>query len=748
MSSDPAPLDSGLARPPGILRLAIPSPLRRLFDYLPAADTALDTLQPGLRFRVSFGRRDVIGFLVEVAAHSPVPAGKLKPVRAQLDVEPLLTPHLMALVRWSAEYYRYPLGEALAAFLPVALRKGELAELRHERLWVPVAEAAGADLGRAHRQIALLDVIGRHPRGISDDALQTLGYTSGLIRALYQRGLIEQISREIEQVHPHPGNDLLQEAPLVLNDEQAVAVDAVNGALGQFSAFVLQGITGSGKTEVYLQVIEAVLRRGEQALVLVPEIGLTPQTVGRFRRRFHVPVLMLHSGLSDRERLDGWLMAQRGHAAIVIGTRSAIMTPLLQPGLIVVDEEHDGSFKQQEGFRYSARDLAVMRGRREGVPVILGSATPALETLHNIAEGRYRCLPLRQRAGGARPPRFELLDICNEHLDEGLSADLLAAMHQHLQRKEQVLVFLNRRGFAPTLMCHHCGWLADCPQCDAHMTLHRTPPHLHCHHCDYQAPVSPRCGECGSHDIKPLGVGTERSEAALQRLFPDTPVIRIDRDSTRRKDALATLLAKVQRGEPCILLGTQMLAKGHHFPKVTLVAILDADAGLFSADFRGMEKMAQLIFQVAGRAGREEQPGRVLMQTHHADHPQLHCLIEQGYEAFAEQELPLRRAAQLPPFSYQALLRAEAVAPGRAEAFLSLARTLLERAGVQGVTLLGPIPSPMERRAGRYRAQLLLSSPRRKPLQQWCGWLVQELEENRLANRVRWSLDIDPLDMF
>ena len=388
--------------------------------------------------------------------------------------------------------------------------------------------------------------------------------------------------------------------------------------------------------------------------MLVPEIGLTPQTVGRFRQRFRVPVSVMHSGLSDRERLDAWLAAGRGHAGILIGTRSAVLTPMQRLGIIIIDEEHDGSFKQQEGFRYSARDLAVMRARTESVPIVLGSATPSLESFHNADAGRYQRLIMAQRAGGASAPGFELLDIRQAELEDGLSLPLLEQIDRHLGRQEQVLVFINRRGFAPTLMCHDCGWQADCPQCDAHMTLHRRPAHLHCHHCDYQAPLLRCCPQCRSANLNPLGAGTERTEEALARRFPSTPVIRVDRDSTRRKDAMQRIVHQVEESGPCILVGTQMLAKGHHFPKVTLVAILDADAGLFSADFRGMEKMAQLMLQVAGRSGRAERPGRVLMQTLHGDHPRLRCLIEQGYSAFARQELEDRRSAGLPPFCYYA----------------------------------------------------------------------------------------------
>ena len=742
-----------------ILRLALPSPLRRRFDYL-APQGGSGVFQPGQRFLVPFGKRELVGLLLETSDQSDIPVEKLRPVIRCLDLKPLLPAHLLELGLWAANYYQHAVGDALCSFLPVLLRKGEPAQFRHQLLWVvadpPSVDPADIDSkpkSPTPKQQQLLDILREHSGGLSTDALKTLGFSQGLLRALKEKELVTRIQRETAPPHsllhkPETKESLLQEAPLVLNTEQQQALDAIAASMGAFQSFLLQGITGSGKTEVYLQLIGKVLERGRQALVLVPEIGLTPQTVGRFRQRFNVPVAVIHSGLSDRERLDAWLMAQQGHAGILIGTRSALLTPLVNPGVIIIDEEHDASFKQQDGFRYSARDLGIMRARSESIPIILGSATPSLESFANAEAGRYQWLKIEQRAGGAVPPEFELLDIRHQSLQDGLSDPLLEQIKKHLQQGEQVLVFLNRRGFAPTLMCHDCGWQADCPQCDAHMTLHRRPPHLHCHHCDYQAPVGAACPECQGLNLNPMGAGTERTEDALKRLFPDVPVIRVDRDSTRRKNAMQSILQQVHDGGPCILVGTQMLAKGHHFPKVTLVAILDADAGLFSADFRGMEKMAQLILQVAGRAGRSDRPGKVVMQTLNGDHPRLCCLIEQGYTAFAQEELIERRAVRLPPFCHYGLLRAEAVAAGRAEAFLQLARMMAEPLTGRQVQLLGPIPSPMERRAGRYRAQLLLYSDQRKALHGVATQLVQLLEQNKHAKKVRWSLDIDPTEMF
>jgi len=535
--------------------------------------------------------------------------------------------------------------------------------------------------------------------------------------------------------------------PPALNAEQQAALDALQASLGTFGVSLLDGVTGSGKTEVYLGLIDAVLARGEQALVLVPEIGLTPQLLARFRARFAVPIAVLHSGLSDRERLDAWLAAREGEACIVIGTRSAVFTPLARPGVIILDEEHDASFKQQEGFRYSARDVAVKRGQLEGIPVLLGSATPSLETLHNARQGRYAHHRLSERAGIAEPPQVAVLDVRAQPMNHGLSMALVNAVRRHLEADGQVLLFLNRRGYAPTLLCHECGWVATCRRCDAHMTLFAGQRRLRCHHCGAERPADPACPACGSEALRPLGAGTERLEEALQGLFPDTGIARIDRDTTRRKGAMQAMLDEVHAGRARILVGTQMLAKGHHFPEVTLVGLIDIDQGLFSADFRATERMAQLITQVAGRAGRAERPGQVLIQTHHPEHPLLQRLLAEGYAAFAQAALEERRQANLPPYSYLALLRAEAADPSLPLAFLQHARELAEGLGARGVQL-GPIPAPMERRAGRVRAQLLLQAAQRGALHRLLApWLLQ-LEGDKLGRKVRWSLDVDPQEMF
>lgn len=738
--------------PDTILRLALPSPLRRLFDYLAPQGVPHAALQPGVRLRVPFGRREVVGVLVEVVQHSEVPADKLKPALQLLDRTPPLPAPLFKLCLWTAQYYQHSLGDTLSWALPVLLRQGEPAEVRQERYWHVSAGASPDDprLARAPRQREALRTLAQHHHGVPHGLLSKLQLNKDSLDLLLEKGLVHVEVRRSAPLVRHGG--WLAQPELPLNTEQRAAFNAVQSGMSGFGAYLLYGVTGSGKTEVYLQLIRRCLEAGKQALVLIPEINLGPQTVERFARRFNARIALLHSGVNDRERLDAWLAARDGEADIVIGTRSALFTPLKNPGLIIVDEEHDASYKQQEGLRYHARDLALVRARQEHLPIVLGSATPSLESLHNAHAGRYALLRLNQRAGGAQQPRFLRLDVKSLPLDAGISGPLQQAIRQTLEAGQQVLVFLNRRGFAPTLLCHDCGWISQCPRCDARMTLHQRHNELRCHHCGHVERPPRNCPECNQVDLRPVGAGTERAEERLALLFPQFPVLRIDRDSTSRKGAMDKLFATINKGEPCILVGTQMLAKGHHFPRVTLVAILDADGGLFSADFRASERMAQLTVQVAGRAGRAEEPGKVIIQSHLADHPLLVQLTEQGYPAFAEQALSERRGAGLPPFAHLALLRGEAHKPGQAEAFLDDACTYAEQLCAElklnGIELLGPVPAPMERRAGRFRAQLLLQCASRAPLHKLLAHWLPVLEAMPAGRAVRWSLDVDPIDLF
>jgi primosomal protein N' (replication factor Y) len=729
-----------------LLRIAVPTPLHRSFDYLPPTDTDCSTLLPGLRLRVPFGRRHVVGVLLEVAGESGVARDKLKRAVAVLDREPVIGTDVMAMVQWASAYYHCPIGEAMAAALPVLLRRGKppgSADITAWRLTAAGRTVDLATLARAKRQATVIALLQQHADGLARAAIDT---PASVLRDLAAKGWIESFTGEVEAAaEPFVAE---AEAPHTLNAAQQRAVETMQASLGSFTPWLLEGVTGSGKTEVYLQLIASVLARQQQVLILVPEIGLTPQLLARFRRRFPVPLALLHSGLGARERLAAWEQARSGSAPVVIGTRSAIFTPLPRPGLLVVDEEHDASLKQQDGFRYSARDLAVWRARHLDIPVVLGSATPSLESLYNVARGRYRHCTLPERTGGAQMPTFKVLDIRHQPLEDGLSYPLLEAIGRHLDAHGQVLLFLNRRGYAPTLMCYDCDWVAECRRCDARLTWHQADGRLHCHHCGSQRPVDRTCPQCGSQELHPVGQGTERVEQALAERFPDIERIRIDRDTTRRKGQLATLLGRARDGKQQLLLGTQMLAKGHHFPNVTLVAILDADHGLFSTDFRASERMAQLIVQVAGRAGRHDRPGEVIIQTAHPDHPLLQLLVTRGYPAFAEAALLERQAAGLPPSTRIALLRAEATDAQWPVDFLEDARQRISDSGIGGVEAWGPVPASMERRAGRYRAQLLLQAEEHGQLQQLLGRLVRQLEGLKAARRVRWSIDVDPADTY
>jgi len=726
-----------------ILRIAVPSHLYRSFDYLLPGGIDTGVLLPGVRVQAPFGRRVVVGLLLEICDDTRVETRRLRPVQKLLDTEPVITADVLAMVQWASAYYHHPIGEALAAALPVLLRQGQSPGSAAVTGWrlTPAGKAIDRQaVSRARRQALVLDRLQAHPAGLAREALEV---PAAVLHTLQDRGWIEHCKLQAaapQSDRREPGHQL--------NPAQQQACDAVLDRLGHFNSFLLEGVTGSGKTEVYLTLIEAVLARGGQTLVLVPEIGLTPQLVDRFRRRLGVPLAVLHSGLGDRERLAAWQQARSGAAPIVIGTRSAIFTPLQQPGLLIVDEEHDASLKQQDGFRYSARDLAVWRARHLDVPVILGSATPSLESLYNVEQQRYRHLELPERTGSARLPEFEILNIRDVRLEHGLSTPLMQRTRQHLDAGGQVLLFLNRRGYAPTLMCYDCDWMAECRRCDARMTWHQQDNRLHCHHCGSQRPVDTVCPNCGGSDLHPMGHGTERVEQALAEHFPDVEHLRIDRDTTRRKGELARLLARAESGQGRLLLGTQMLAKGHHFPEVTLVGILDTDQGLFSTDFRASERMAQLIVQVAGRAGRHDRPGTVAIQTRHPDHPLLQLLARQGYPAFARAALAERKAAMLPPLTAIALLRAEAGTSGTAMQFLEQAHRSLAGFGLAGVEVWGPVPATMERRGGRYRAQLLLQSAQRGQLQLLLGQLALQLEQDRDSRRVRWSIDVDPVDTY
>jgi primosomal protein N' (replication factor Y) len=727
-----------------ILQIAIDTPLRRVFDYLPPATRSQEPPRLGVRVLVPFGRQRLIGILVGISSESALPAGKLKRALEFLDEKAVYDPVTFELLRWAAEYYHHPIGEVYAAALPVSLRTGQpaaatvehwsLTEAGHEQLALP-------DSRRAPQQRALLAWLAQRSRATAAQVSET--FKTAHLKALAARGWI--VGHASESVGDFASLEILP-GELSLTGAQAQAVDTILATLAAFSVHLLYGVTGSGKTEVYLRVIAAAIAQQGQALVLVPEIALTPQLVERFRRRFSGGVVVVHSGLTDGERRDAWRAAHGGQARIVIGTRSAVFTSMPRLALIVVDEEHDASYKQQEGFRYSARDFAVMRARGAGVPVILGSATPSLESLENAASGRYAKHLLPQRPGAAQPPRMSLLDLRRHASEQGLSTPATRAIDQHLKAGGQVIVFLNRRGYAPSLFCNSCGWVAPCAHCDARMTLHRRALKLRCHHCGAQAPVPAICANCGQA-LLAVGQGTERVEETLTRLFPDAPLARLDRDTASARGSIQTVLDRVHSGDARILVGTQMLTKGHHFPEVTLVVILDADQGLFASDFRATERLAQTITQVAGRAGRESRPGEVMIQTQFPEHPLLQRLIAEGYESFAASALEERREAGWPPYSRLALLRAEARDRVGLDSFLQAASQAGVALNESAVKILGPATALIARRADHFRAHLLIETAARSSLQRFLSRWLPQVDALAGPAGLRWSIDVDPLEV-
>lgn len=726
--------------PQGLLRVVLPVPLRREFDYL----CPLPLPAPGCRVRVPFGNRTLVGLVLSHPEQTEVDLARIKPVTAMLDTSPVLGEAERQLLAWAAQYYLHPPGEVYFQALPTLLRKGEEAGYRPVEVWHSL-EGDNITLSRAVKQRQAYELLLQGP--MTPGELAARGVTSATLNALAKKGLVQKREQLPARTDWRGEIRIHEDGKPRLTTEQALAVSLLQQAEG-FTPFLLEGITGSGKTEVYLQAMEPVLKAGKQVLVMVPEIGLTPQTIARFQRRFPLPVCTLHSAMNERERLDAWLACKDGSAAIVIGTRSALLTPFDRLGLIIIDEEHDGSFKQQDGFRYHARDLALLRARQLNIPILLGSATPSFESLHNAACGKYRLLTLSQRPGSATVAEHLLLDSRHVQLEAGLSPQLQQLMAGELEKGNQVMLFLNRRGYAPVLLCHDCGWLADCERCDAHYTWHKNGNRLHCHHCDHQRAKPPHCPQCGSAQLVGTGLGTEQVELALAALFPQYSAIRIDRDNTRRKGSFEQHLEGIRAGKYQILIGTQMLAKGHHFPDVTLVAMLDVDGALFAGDFRAAERLAQLYIQVAGRAGRASKPGRVVLQTHHPDHALLQDLANQGYRHFAHTALEERRQAGLPPYSYQALFRCQATQGDACRAFLVPLAQQLAPALPASVLCLGPFSARMERKAGQYRYQLLLQAGNRRDLASACRRALAIADSLPAARKVRWSLDVDPQELW
>ncbi|WP_319380452.1 primosomal protein N' [Thiomicrorhabdus sp.] len=741
-----------------IAKVAVPGPFLSPLDYLFPEDWPL---RPGCRIEVSLRNRKIVGLVMGIERQAECDRQKLKEAERLIDMQPIFSSGDLQWLRWAADYYHEPIGEVIFTALPKRLRSGEDAEMKGQTVWRLNAEgrqvSEAAFPSNAKVQKAVFALLQEWPSGCNAHQLAQVGSSwRSVIKKFDTNAWLE--TRQVPCMQDSPMERLPRHE---LNDQQAQAVRKIVEALEGFHAFLLQGVTGSGKTEVYLGAIEAALQQGKQVLVLLPEIGLTPQMIKRFEAYLGQKVAVMHSALNDSERHCAWDAIRRGAVSVLIGTRSALFTPFKNLGLCIIDEEHDLSFKQQEGVRYSARDLLIRRAYQQKIPVVLGSATPSLETLYNVRSERYERLLLSARAGRASVPTIRLLDVRGEKIQEGVSAALKSEMQRHLQEGNQVLLFLNRRGFAPVLMCHDCGWQANCPSCDAHMTYHHVDSlrggFLQCHHCGEQMPEPSCCPQCQSQELIKVGQGTERLQQAIEEWFPDKSVLRIDRDTTRLKGSLQEFTRQAESGEADILIGTQMLAKGHHFPQVTLVGVLDIDQGLFSCDFRASERMAQLLLQVAGRAGRAQSPGQVWIQTHHPTHPLLTTLIREGYEAFAQQALQEREMAKLPPYQYQIMVRAEAHDEQDVLNFLHSLKAGLEATQeawsqeaqwTSRVAFWGPVAAPMLRRQGRFRYQLLLQARHRGPLHALTGELLPHIYRSPFARKVRWSLDVDPAEMY
>lgn len=729
---------------PTIAKVALPVPLRHTFDFLVRSDQGPPEI--GARVRVPFRHKRLIGVVVALTDRSTVAAHRLRPIDSILDPVPVFCAKMLQWLRWISDYYHHPLGEVLFTALPAALRRGlpiEPKRADHYRL-TPAGRSAHPEFKRAPLQKSIW-------LALHDHSTVSSSHMSGLGKS-WRRSVRPMIdSGWVETTQPQPGLPLADGKSLILNTEQASAAQSIVQTLGKFHCHVLFGVTASGKTEVYLHVIKQVIAAGKQALVLVPEIGLTPQLVRRFQSSVGDQLVVFHSDLSTGERHAAWEAARTGAASIILGTRSAVFIPLRRPGLIVVDEEHDLSFKQQEGLRYHARDIAVFRAKQEGIPIVLGSATPSLESIYNVNQSRYNLLRLGNRPVGVQLPRISYVDLKKVPTYEGLSRTLIDAVAQRLDAKEQSLIFINRRGYAPVLFCSACGWQAQCRRCDTKLIFHKADYSLRCHHCGVESVPPEHCPDCATASIIPLGGGTQRVETHLKQVFPNANVVRIDRDSTRRKGELEQRLQQAVTGEADILIGTQLLAKGHHFPMVTLVGVIDADQGLYSVDFRATEYLFQQIMQVAGRAGRASNPGQVLIQTFHPEHTHFLHLQNHDYDGFVEAALQERMQAQYPPYTYFALLRAESTKPAEGLRFLQEAKSLGARIVCNqspGIHIMEPVPSPMEKRAGRYRAQLLISGRSRPALHDLLQMLIARIEALTQARRVRWSIDVDPMEMY
>lgn len=733
---------------PTWLEICIPHTHRDTYTYA----NSQANLQPGTRVWVPFRNTLRVGIVIRTVSTIHYDIAKIKPISSVIDETAILPEPLLELCQWVAQYYQAPLSEVIPLALPKHFREGSAPESPTQlcyQMMISQEKALEKIPPRAFKQRQLIGLLQQSANGVAKKTLLQLGFTAGSITPLLQQAIIQEINQTSPSMILLQGS--LQPQTITLNMEQEAAAAQILQIIDLSSRIVLQGITGSGKTEVYLTIIAEILQRGKQVLVLVPEIGLTPQLLQRFQARLATQLVVLHSQLNDTERQLAWHHAATGKARIVIGTRSAVFTPIPELGLIVIDEEHDTSLKQLDGVRYSARDTALMRAHKAKIPIILGSATPSLETLYNCQQKRYNHLEMNQSALASHPVHWVIHDLRTVKMHAGLSEWTLHRIKQHLNQKNQVLVFINRRGFSPILLCHHCSWIADCSACDGHLTVHHQQidsQRLVCHHCGKKYITPPQCPNCHSQALIPVGTGTQRLEQFLQSHFPQTGLIRVDRDEVRKKHAFTEKLETIHTGEAQLIIGTQMMAKGHHFPRLTLVVVVDTDAGLYSADYRAIERLGQLLIQVGGRAGRAEHPGEVVLQTHFPNHPLINTLIQQGYNAFANQLLQSRATAQLPPYYFLALLHVQGRQQRSVMQFLYAIKNYLHRDDkTSSIEIYGPAPSPIARKANQHRMQLLFKSVSRQHLQKKLTQLRQWIETSKIGSNLRWHLDVDPIDL-
>ena len=703
------------------------------FDYLGPASLSI-----GTRVWVPFRQLTRIGIVVGMQTQL-IPRSGLKSILSVLDEEPVLTDEILRLCTWMSHYYQSSLALVLRFAVPKWVREGKPLESVLDVFYELAEESTVSLSSRAVKQQQCVTYL-LEQGATNKETLSQAGFSSAILQTLVNN---HKIIRRTAAVKPKPNLQSLL-PPLILNAEQKSAYDTIMAQINQFHCFLLQGVTGSGKTEVYFHVIEQVLAQNKQVLVIVPEIGLTPQLRKRFQERFAQPLMVIHSQMSDSERHQAWLWAYKQQIQLVLGTRSALFTPMPQLGLIIIDEEHDASLKQMDGVRYLARDAALMRAYLKKIPIILGTATPALESLANAEKGKYTQIILAQKALNTFPLHYQIVDLRNQHLLHGLAPATYLAIERHLANNHQIMIFINRRGFSPVLLCHACGWKAACPHCDACLTVHRAANQLLCHHCGYQQAQMSACPSCQSRELIFMGTGTQRLEEGLASVFPQANILRIDRDTVQHKQAWAEHLDQIDSGQAQLIVGTQMLAKGHHFARLTLVVILDADYGFYDPDFRALERLGQLVTQVAGRAGRADIPGEVVIQTHIPDHPLLNTLIQSGYDVFAQALLQARREAELPPFSHMALLRVQGKYP---EKVLQCMHAIKQQSKPNGLLILGPAPAPLAKKAGQHRMQLLFKSGSRHLLQSYLTNLRDWFSCNKLTGGLRWSIDVDPIDL-